>query len=68
MDEEAIIIATMMAEEETRRLKKKDAEKRNKPLVDTYQAFQSDQPGGVFRPGWIIVATVILVIYLIFLN
>ncbi len=66
MDEDPIIIAAMMDEEEKRRLQKKDAEKRKKPLLDFYQPFQSDQPGGVSRLGWIIVGIIIVVIYLIF--
>ncbi|MFA6224189.1 MAG: hypothetical protein WC647_17960 [Desulfomonilaceae bacterium] len=66
MDEDPIIIAAMMDEEERRRMEKKDAEKRKKPLFDLYQPFQSDQPGGVSRLGWIIVGIIIVVIYLIF--
>ncbi len=66
MDEDPIIIAAMMAEEEKRRIQKKNAEKRKKPLLDPYQPFQSDQPGGVSRLGWIIIGIIIVVIYLIF--
>ena len=66
MDEEPLIIAAMMAEEEKRRLAKKVAEKRKKPLFDPYQPFQSDQPGGVSRLGWIIIGIIFVVVYLIF--
>jgi hypothetical protein len=66
MDEDPIIIAAMMAEEEKRRLEKKDAEKRKKALLDPYQPFKSDQPGGISRLGWIIIGIIIVVIYLIF--
>jgi hypothetical protein len=66
MDEEPLIIAAMMAEEEKRRMEKEAAEKRKKPLLDFYQPFQSDQPGGVSRLGWIIIGIIIVVIYLIF--
>ena len=66
MDEEPLTIAAMMAEEEKRRMEKKAAKKRKKRLVDSYQPFQSDQPGGVSRLGWIIIGIIIVVIYLIF--
>ena len=66
MDEEPLIIAAMMAEDEKRRLEKKAAEKRKKRFFDFYQPFQSDQPGGVSRVGWIIIGIIIVVIYLIF--
>jgi hypothetical protein len=66
MDEDPIIIAAMMAEEEKRRIQKKNAEKRKKPHFDLYQPFQSDQPGGVSRLGWIIIGIIIVIIYLIF--
>lgn len=66
MDEDPIIIAAMMAEEEKRRLGKKDAGKRKKLLLDPCQPFQSDQPGGVSRLGWIIIGIIIVIIYLIF--
>ena len=66
MDEEPLIIALMMAEEERRRMEKKAAEKRKKPLFDPYQPFQSDQPGGISRLGWIIIGIIIVVIYVIF--
>lgn len=68
MDEEPLIIALMMAEEEKLRLEKKakSSEKRNARLLDFYQSFQSDQPGGVSRLGWIIIGIIIVVVYLIF--
>ena len=66
MDEDPIIIAAMMDEEEKRRLEKTAAEKRKKPLFDPYQPFQSDQPGGISRLGWIIIGIIIVVIYVIF--
>ena len=66
MDEEPLIIAAVMAEEEKRRLEKKAAEKRKKPLPDYHQPFQSDQPGGVSRLGWIIIGIIIVVVYVIF--
>ncbi|MCL5125055.1 MAG: hypothetical protein M1511_11260 [Deltaproteobacteria bacterium] len=68
MDEEPLIIALMMAEEERRRLeqKAKSSKKSNARLPDYHQPFQSDQPGGVSRLGWIIIGIIIVVIYLIF--
>ena len=58
----------MMAEEERRRLEKtaKASEKSNARLPNYHQPFQSDQPGGVYRLGWIIIGIIIVVVYVIF--
>lgn len=68
MDEEPFIIAGWMAEEERRRLEKKAANEKMPLLDNTYQQSRYDQPAGSSRIGWIVVAIVIIIIYLIFRN
>ncbi|MCX5873432.1 MAG: hypothetical protein NTY51_09410 [Deltaproteobacteria bacterium] len=59
MDEEPLIIAAMMAEEERRYLEKRAAGEKQAPLHDTYQQSQSSQPFGCSIIAWIVVAIVI---------
>jgi hypothetical protein len=44
-------------------MEKKSTEKRQQRLLNSYQPFQYNQPGGVSRLGWIIIGIIIVVIY-----
>jgi len=68
MDEDPIIIAAWMAEEERLRQEKKAAKEREQKLLDSYQPLQYDQRPSRSRVGWIILGAVTIVIYLLLRN
>jgi len=68
MDEDPIIIAAWMAEEERLRQEKKAAKEREQKLLDSYQPLQYDQRPNRSIGKWFILGAVIIVIYLLSRN
>jgi hypothetical protein len=62
MDEEPIIIAAMMTEQEKHRQGKKAIEGN---INNSYQQFPYNQPAGESIIGWIVIGVIVIILYLL---